>query len=140
MCPYIYVVNNNRLRAPYRKSLCRLSPIPISLDGDQSEDYSGECVSQECFAKCLGLVATTTLHSTPREKLLAEWPLRLLSRSKAYRTNEPKDIKVVHSPYMSGLVRSVGRVFSPQPVPLQSANTVPTTWAGGRTKPFLGLR
>ncbi|GBM60356.1 hypothetical protein AVEN_79951-1 [Araneus ventricosus] len=71
-----------------RQSKCCLSPIPISVDGDQSEDYFDDCITQDEFAKCLNLISKEKLQTESKDSLLAEYPLRLLSRSKAYRTLE----------------------------------------------------
>ncbi|GFT12858.1 uncharacterized protein NPIL_576221 [Nephila pilipes] len=71
-----------------RQSKCCLSPIPITIDGDQTEDYFYDCITQDEFAKCLDLVSKAKLQAESRDSLLAEYPLRLLSRSKAYRTLE----------------------------------------------------
>ncbi|CAL1264169.1 unnamed protein product [Larinioides sclopetarius] len=71
-----------------RQSKCCLSPIPISVDGDQSEDYFDDCITQDEFAKCLNLISKEKLQGESKDSLLAEYPLRLLSRSKAYRTLE----------------------------------------------------
>ncbi|KAF8777402.1 hypothetical protein HNY73_014270 [Argiope bruennichi] len=71
-----------------RQSKCCLSPIPISVDGDQSEDYFDDCITQDEFAKCLNLISKEKLQTESKDRLLAEYPLRLLSRSKAYRTLE----------------------------------------------------
>ncbi|GFV00756.1 uncharacterized protein TNCV_1385751 [Trichonephila clavipes] len=71
-----------------RQSKCCLSPIPIAFDGDQTEDYLNDSVTIDEFAKCLNLVSKEKLQTDNRDSLLAEYPLRLLSRSKAYRTLE----------------------------------------------------
>ncbi|GIY32766.1 uncharacterized protein CEXT_484911 [Caerostris extrusa] len=101
----------NQVKAITRQSKCCISPIPISFDGDQNEDYFDDYISLDEFAKCLNLISKEKLQTQPRETLLAEYPLRLLSKSKAYRTLEDsphEDLKDLKLPDDMPLTSNLG--------------------------------
>ncbi|XP_035209512.1 uncharacterized protein LOC118183989 isoform X2 [Stegodyphus dumicola] len=67
-----------------RESVCCISPIPIFFEKEVTEDYHDDCITQDEFYRCLNIVSKEKLAAEGIEKLHSEFPLRLLSRTKAF--------------------------------------------------------